>query len=85
MTFSAQFRCYIGKETLALGSTALAGLLPPWTTTLGHNVVAHDAMPLTQWGTVLCLSHTKGPLLAAPTTVDHNVMSLTPWATTINV
>jgi hypothetical protein len=27
----------------------------------------------------------KGPLLAAPTTVGHAVMSLTPWATAADV
>jgi hypothetical protein len=35
---------------------------------------AHGARPLTPWGTMLCLSHAKGPLLAAPTTVGYGVM-----------
>jgi hypothetical protein len=47
--------------------------------------VAHDARPLTPWGTVLCLFHAKGPLLAAPTAVGHGVMSLPPWATAADV
>jgi hypothetical protein len=79
MTFSAEFRCYIGCHTLVPWPTALAVLLPPWPTALGHNVVAHGARPLTPWGMALCLSHTKGPLLAAPTAVGHDVMSLSPW------
>jgi hypothetical protein len=85
MTFSAEFRCYIGSQTIVPWPTALAGLLPPWPTALGLNAVAHGARPLTSWGTALCLSHAKGPLLAAPTAVGHNVMSLTPWATAIDV
>jgi hypothetical protein len=85
MTFSAEFRCYIGRQMLASWATTLAGLLPPWPTTLGHNAAAHDAMFLTPWVTTLCLSHAKGPLLAAPSVVGHSVMSLTPWATAADV
>jgi hypothetical protein len=73
MTFSAEFRCYIGSQTLAAWPTALAGLLPPWPTVLGPNVVAHGARPLTPWGTTLCLSHAKGPLLVAPSVVAHDL------------
>jgi hypothetical protein len=85
MTFSAEFQCYIGSQTLAPWPTTLASLLPLWPTTLGHNTVAHGARPLMSWGTALCLSHTKGPLLAAPTAMGHVVTSMTPWATTTDV
>jgi hypothetical protein len=85
MTFSAEFRCYIGSQILAPQPTTLAGLLPPCPMALRHNVVAQDAMFLTPWVTALCLSHAKGPLLAAPTAVGHGVMSLTPWAMTADV
>jgi hypothetical protein len=64
-----------------LWPTTLAGLLPLWPAALGHNTVAHNARPLTPWGTTLCLSHTKGLILAAPTAVGHGIMSLTSWAT----
>jgi hypothetical protein len=67
MTFSAEFRCYIGRQTLAPWPTALAGLLPPWPTALGHDAVALGARPLTSWRTTPRLGHAKGPLLAAPT------------------
>jgi hypothetical protein len=67
MTFSAEFRCYIGSQTLAPWPMALAGLLPLWPTALGHNAVAQGARPLMPWGTVLCQSHTKGAFGSAPT------------------
>jgi hypothetical protein len=67
------------------GTLQLAGLLPSWPTTLGHNVVAHGAMSLMPWVTSLCPSHATGPLLAAPIGAGHGVMSLTPWATTADV
>jgi hypothetical protein len=66
MTFSAEFRCYIGIQTLAPWPTTLAGLLPLWPTALGHNTVAHGARLLTPWGMALCLSHTKGVFGRAP-------------------
>jgi hypothetical protein len=85
MTFSAEFRCYIGSQTLASRPIALPGLLPPWPTALGHNAATHSVRPLTPWGTALCLSHTKDPLLTSPTVVDHVIMSHMPWVTATDV
>jgi hypothetical protein len=85
MTFSAEFRCYIGSQTLASWPTVLAGLLPSWPMALGPDAVARGARPLTSWRMAPSLAHAKGPLLAAPTAVGHGVMSLTPWATTADV
>jgi hypothetical protein len=85
MIISVEFRCYIGSQILALWGTALAGLLLPWPTALGYNTVAHDAMSLAPWVTALCLSHSTGLLLAAPTAMGHGVMSLTPWVTVADV
>jgi hypothetical protein len=54
MTFSAEFRCYIGSQILSPWPTALAGLLPSWPTALGHNAVPHDAMFLTEFFYLIC-------------------------------
>jgi hypothetical protein len=43
MTFSAEFRPYIGVGTLAPWPTALGGLLPPWATALRPDAVARGA------------------------------------------
>jgi hypothetical protein len=85
MTFSAEFRCYIGVGTLAPWPTALGGLLSPRATALRHDAVARGARPLTPRRRALRLGHARGPLLVAPSAVAHDVLSLTPWVTTPNV
>jgi hypothetical protein len=85
MTFSAEFRPYIGMGTLAPRPTALGGLLPPRAAALRPDAVARSARPLTPRRRALCLGHARGPLLAALDAVAHDVMSLTPWATVPDV
>jgi hypothetical protein len=85
MTFSAEFRRYIGVRTLAPWATALGGLLPPHAIALRPIVVARGARPLTPWCRALRLGHARGPLLVALGAVAHGVMSLAPWATTPDV
>jgi hypothetical protein len=82
MTFSAEFRCYIGVGILASWATTLGGLLPPWAVALGPDAAAQGVRPLTPWAVALGLGHAQGPLLAATSTAAYDVMSLTPWATT---
>jgi hypothetical protein len=85
MTFSAEFRPYIGVGTLAPQPTTLGGLLPPWATALRPDAVARGARPLTPRRRALRLGHTRGPLLVAPSAVADSIMSLTPWATAPDV
>jgi hypothetical protein len=85
MTFSAEFRCYIGVGTLAPRPMTLGGLLPPRAMALRPDAVARGARPLTPRRRALRLGHTRGPLLAAPGAAAHGVMSLTPWATAPDV
>jgi hypothetical protein len=85
MTFSTKFRPYIGVGTLVPRPTALGGLLPPRATVLRPDAVARGARPLTLWRRALRLGHARGPLLAAPGAAAHDVMSLTPWATALDV
>jgi hypothetical protein len=58
-------------------------------TAKGHSAkacaVARGARPLTPWRRALRMGHARGPLPAAPGAVAHDVMSLTPWATTPDV
>jgi hypothetical protein len=72
MTFLAEFRCYIGSQTLASWPTTLAGLLPPWPTALGPNGAAHDARLLTLWRCYVW-----------PTLRAHSWWLLPPWVTAL--
>jgi hypothetical protein len=47
--------------------------------------VAHDARPLTPWPMTPRMGHAKGPLLAAPTAVGHDVRGLVPLPTKTDV
>jgi hypothetical protein len=85
MIFLAEFRCYIGSETLASWPTTLAGMLLPWPAVLGPDTMVRGAWPLMPWRTAPRLGHAKGPLLAASTAAGHGVMSLTPWVTAADV
>jgi hypothetical protein len=67
------------------GNPALGGLLAPWAMALRPDVVACGARPLTPRRRVLRLGHARSPLLAAPGAAAHGVMSLTPWATALDV
>jgi hypothetical protein len=78
MTFSAEFRPYIGVGTLTPRPTALGGLLLPRTMALRPDAVARDTRPLTPRRRALRQGHARGPLLAAPGAAAHDVMSLTP-------
>jgi hypothetical protein len=78
MTFSAEFRPYIGVGTLTPRPTALGGLLPPRATAIRPDAVARGARPLTPRRGALCLGHARGPLPAAHSVVAHDVMFLTP-------
>jgi hypothetical protein len=75
MTFSAISVLY-RQQILAPWGTALAGLLPSWLMALGPANVAHNGMSLLSWVTAVCPSHTTVPLLAAPTAVPHDGMSM---------
>jgi hypothetical protein len=44
--------------------------------------VARGARPLAPWPTTPRLGHAKGPLLAAPTAMGHDIRGLAPMATT---
>jgi hypothetical protein len=73
MTFLAEFRCYIGSQTLAQWPTVLAGLLSSWPTALAPNAVAHGVRPLTPWV----------KRYVCPTLRIHSWRFLPPWATTL--
>jgi hypothetical protein len=81
MTFSTEFRCYIGNQILSSWGMMLAGLLPSWPATLGHNAVAHDVMSLTPWVTVMSAarygptagdSYRREPRRYVPDAVGHD-------------
>jgi hypothetical protein len=69
----------------AVGHGVRGYLLPLWVMALGPDAVAHDARSLTPWRWALRLGHAKGPLLATLAVVGLGVMSLTPWATAVDV
>jgi hypothetical protein len=85
MTFLAEFRCYIGSQTLAPWPTTLAALLTPWATVLEPDAAAQGVRPLTPRRTALSLGNAQGPLLAAPSVPAHGVMFLPRWATAPDV
>jgi hypothetical protein len=72
MTFSAEFRCYIGSEILVPWGTAVAGLPPPWLTALGPAVVAHDVMSVARYGPTSGGSYRRAPRWYAPAAVGHD-------------